>query len=533
MRKRMRNRCIALGRDAETIGIVLPTQFPDDRELIRGRPAPEGRGGKGRAMKRSVFGLSVARTEERRWGRVASIIASLSVLSLLTGLAAVSMVVLPAQDAAAAANVAISTGPDMVVGEIDKTVSVPVTLSAASTSTVTVNYTTADGSGSGAYTVCEFASSIYQGESGTLTFTPGVTTQVVRVPLLNCDDSLSTGFFTFYLELSSNSTGSTINRAKTQIDVTGDESAASTPGLYVIGAKVDNSAGTVNVPVVLGGPSGSAQAVPVTVKYSTVNGSAVSGTDYTTTSGKLTFPPGETAQNITVPILDRSGSAPARSFSVTLSSATNANIAYGTGVVTIGASGAAKVTTPGISAPPDVVVGETDGYINLPVTLSAPGDTTVTVNYTTADGSGSGSYTVCEFASSIYQGESGTLTFTPGVTTQVVRVPLLNCDESLTTGFYTFYLELSSNSTGSTINRAKTQIDVTGDASAASTPGLYVTGATVDNSAGTVNVPVVLGGPSGAQPSCRCHRQVLDDERLGGFRDRLHHNERDAHIPAR
>ncbi len=89
----------------------------------------------------------------------------------------------------------------------------------------------------------------------------------------------------------------------------------------------------------------------------------------------------------------------------------------------------AKVTTPGISAPPDVVVGETDGYINLPVTLSAPGDTTVTVNYTTADGSGSGAYTVCEFASSIYQGESGTLTFTPGVTTQVVRVPLLNCDD--------------------------------------------------------------------------------------------------------
>ena len=154
----------------------------------------------------------------------------------------------------------------------------------------------------------------------------------MTVDLLNCDTSLTTGFYTFYLTLSSNSTGSTINRATTQIDVTGDVSAASTPGLYVMGAEVDNSAGTVNVPVLLGGPSGAASAVPVTVKYSTENGSAVSGTDYTTKSGTLTFPAGETAQNITVPIIDRSGSAPTRSFSVTLSSPTKATIAYGTGV---------------------------------------------------------------------------------------------------------------------------------------------------------------------------------------------------------
>ncbi len=206
-------------------------------------------------------------------------------------------------------------------------------------------------------------------------------------------------------------------------------------------------------------PLAQPQAVPVTVKYSTVNGSAVSGTDYTTTSGKLTFPPGETAQNITVPIIDRSGSAPTRSFSVTLSSATNATIAYGTGVVTIGASGATKVTTPGISAPPDVVVGETDGYINLPVTLSAPGDTTVTVNYTTADGSGGGSTPFANSPAASTREQSGTLTFTPGVTTQVVRVPLLNCDVS---GPLTFLLNLSGNSADSTIKDASTTITVEG-----------------------------------------------------------------------
>ena len=73
---------------------------------------------------------------------------------------------------------------------------------------------------------------------------------------------------------------------------------------------------------------------------------------------------------------------------MTLSSPSNATIATGTGTVTIGASGASAVTNPGISAPPNVVVGETDGYIDLPVTLSAPGINTVSVNYTTANGSG-------------------------------------------------------------------------------------------------------------------------------------------------
>ena len=147
---------------------------------------------------------------------------------------------------------------------------------------------------------------------------------------------------------------------------------------------------------------------------------------------------------------------------MTLSSPRNATIATGTATVTIGASGASAVTNPGISAPPNVVVGETDGYIDLPVTLSAPGINTVSVNYTTANGSGE-TQTGCYYTNPVYQGQSGTLTFTPGVTTEVVRVPLINCGASLSTGFYTFYLNLSGNS-GASLVDGGTQIDVTGDA---------------------------------------------------------------------
>ena len=189
----------------------------------------------------------------------------------------------------------------------------------------------------------------------------------------------------------------TIVKPSTQIDVIGDGAAVATPGLDVRNAVVDNTAGNVMVPVLLGGPQGSPSNSTVTVNYTTANGSATAGTDYSTTSGMLTFAPGQTAQNIVVPILARSGAAPSRSFTVTLSSPTNAVITQGTGTVTIGASGGTPVSSPTISAPVDTVVGEADGYIDLPVTLSAPGTSTVMVNYATSAGGN---------CNNLFQGES-------------------------------------------------------------------------------------------------------------------------------
>src|SRR5437588_5960644 len=49
-------------------------------------------------------------------------------------------------------------------------------------------------------------------------------------------------------------------------------------------------------------------------------------------------------------------------------------------------AGATAVSSPGISAPPDVVVGEADVHLDLPVSLSAPGTSKVSVNYATANG---------------------------------------------------------------------------------------------------------------------------------------------------
>jgi hypothetical protein len=123
---------------------------------------------------------------------------------------------------------------------------------------------------------------------------------------------------------------------------------------------------------------------------------------------------------------------------------------------TTSAAAAAPVTAPGILAPPDVVVGAADGAVNLDVTLSAPGVNPVTVNYTTANGT-TNSNTSCSGSTYGYVGQSGTLTFQPGVTSQTVRVPLLNCGQ---TAKGTFTLNLGSNSSDSTIARAQTTITV-------------------------------------------------------------------------
>src|SRR2546428_13888128 len=88
---------------------------------------------------------------------------------------------------------------------------------------------------------------------------------------------------------------------------------------------------------------------------------------------------------------------PIERFALTLSSPTNATIADGTGIVVIGANNdLTPVAQPGISAPADVVAGEGDGYVDLVVSLSAPGLSPVSVNYATANSTAVGS-TLCNY----------------------------------------------------------------------------------------------------------------------------------------
>ncbi|MGH3158994.1 MAG: Calx-beta domain-containing protein, partial [Streptosporangiaceae bacterium] len=395
-------------------------------------------------------------------------------------------IVASAGSAAAAVSLpGVSVGPDAVVGEGDGHVDVSISLAEAGTQTVKVSYATANGTASS----CDCSQNYeYTAASGTVTFTPGQTTKVVPVKLIDTKTITAMQFFTFDI---SDPTNGTISRAAEMVSIVPNGTQVATPGLFVRDATVDAAAGTVSIPVLLGGPSGQTSNSTVTVDYATSDMSAVAGTDYTPETGTLSFPPGETVQNIVVPILDPSTSRPTRSFAVTLSSPVDATIEQGTGVVTIGASGGKAVTQPGVSVGPDVVTGEGDGYVDLPISLAEPGTQPVTVSYTTTTGTASS----CDCSEDYeYSAASGTVTFAPGQTTQVVRVELEDTTTITAMQFFTFNI---SDATNATVSRAAEMVSIVPNGTQVSTPKLYVRDATVDATAGTVSIPVLLGGPTG------------------------------------
>src|SRR5207248_266171 len=73
----------------------------------------------------------------------------------------------------------------------------------------------------------------------------------------------------------------------------------------------------------------------VTVNSATADGTAKAGTDYQSTSGTLTFNPGETGKTITVPVIGHTLNGASANFFVNLSSPTNATISRAQGVGTI------------------------------------------------------------------------------------------------------------------------------------------------------------------------------------------------------
>ena len=385
--------------------------------------------------------------------------------------------IIGASDAVAVAQPRISV-KDMIVGESDGWVDVVVSLSAPGQNVVTVNYTTAD------VTADYWQAQDYIRAAGTLTFAPGETTKVVRIPI--SDDVNAEGYETFQFGLSS-PTNAVVASPSATIGIIDDDTVVDTPNLFVRDVTVDEKDGTANFVVMLGGPTGQASNGTVTVKYATADGSATAGADYTAASGTLTFASGETVKTVAVDIKDDSLAEGAERFFLNLSNASGATILDGQGVGIIGASDAVAVAQPRISVK-DMIVGESDGWVDVVVSLSAPGQNVVTVNYTTAD------VTADYWQAQDYIRAAGTLTFAPGETTKVVRIPI--SDDVNAEGYETFQFGLSSP-TNAVVASPSATIGIIDDDTVVDTPNLFVRDVTVDEKDGTANFVVMLGGHEG------------------------------------
>ncbi|MEX2139371.1 MAG: Calx-beta domain-containing protein [Pirellulales bacterium] len=182
-------------------------------------------------------------------------------------------------------------------------------------------------------------------------------------------------------------------------------------------------------------------ASPVTVAYSTSNGSASAGGDYIAASGTLTFAPGQTTRTILVQTLGDAQSESAETFTVNLSNAVGATIADGQGVGTIQDNDPIEPTL----SINDITVAEEGPHAAFTVRLNVALASPVTVDYATTDKSAQ--------AGLDYVATAGSVTFAPGQTTQTILVPLVN-DAILEDPDETFSLQLS-NAQGAAIGDAE------------------------------------------------------------------------------
>ena len=104
------------------------------------------------------------------------------------------------------------------------------------------------------------------------------------------------------------------------------------PGLSVADAEVDEAANaTLAFAITLNrAPSGT-----VTVDYATADGTATAGSDYTATSGTLSFAAGETQKSVSVPVLDDAHDEGSETLTLTLSNPSGAYLADGSATGTI------------------------------------------------------------------------------------------------------------------------------------------------------------------------------------------------------
>jgi glucose/arabinose dehydrogenase len=270
-------------------------------------------------------------------------------------------------------------------------------LSPASSQTVTVQYATANNTA--------LSGTDYVAASGTLTFTPGQTSQPVSISV-NGDTQFEPNE-TFNVNLT-NPTNATIDDNQGVGTISNDDSQ---PTISINDVSVtEGNLGTITAAFTISLSNTSSQTV--TVNYATAGNTATSGTDFQAASGTATITPGLLSTTVNVTVNGDTMFEPNETFFVNLTSPANATISDNQGLGTINNDDA----QPTISINDVSVTEGNAGTINagFTVSLSNSSSQTITVNYASANNTAT--------AGSDYVTASGTLTFTSGQTSQPVSV---------------------------------------------------------------------------------------------------------------
>src|SRR3989344_1749178 len=331
------------------------------------------------------------------------------------------------------------------VNENTATVTISVVRTGGTTGAVTVDYTLTG--------VSATAGTDFVATNGTLNFPAGDTSKTFTVQIT--DDASGEGNETLTVALTNATNDASIVTPSTAtITIVDNELSASSasPSTVASASSSVNPAGTISfgatsyaiqenmttltVTVLrAGGTTGT-----VNVNYATSNGSATSGSEYSSTNGTLTFSSGETSKTFTVGIIDDTSIDGSKSFNMLLSGPTGgANLQTSSAAVSIldneagtTGSGSIKLSKSTYEAT------ENDGVAIVTVLRTGGSQGTITVNYATTNGSAN--------AGADYTAVSGMITFLPGEAGKTSRIPIIK-DRSPDSD-ETFMLDLMSPSTG-------------------------------------------------------------------------------------
>ena len=293
-----------------------------------------------------------------------------------------------------------------------------VTLSAPSEQTVTVDYRFSDETASG--------DEDYNAAVGTITFDPGSTRQIIEVETR--EDDLDEADETFTVRLS-NPSGATLDDDTATGTITDDDEPV--PSLSIADTTAIEGE-TARFAVTLSAPSEQT----VTVDYRFSDETASGDEDYNAAVGTITFDPGSTRQIIEVETREDDLDEADETFTVRLSNPSGATLDDDTATGTITDD---DEPVPSLSiADTTAIEGETARFA---VTLSAPSEQTVTVDYRFSDETASGDED--------YNAAVGTITFDPGSTRQIIEVETR--EDDLDEADETFTVRLS-NPSGATLD---------------------------------------------------------------------------------
>jgi Ca2+-binding RTX toxin-like protein len=218
--------------------------------------------------------------------------------------------------------------PSLAVGDVSvgegaaPNASFVLSLSAPAATPISVDYSTSDGSAT--------APADYESRSGTVTFAPGETAKTVAVPVV--DDATSEDAETFALDLS-NASGATLEDGHAVATIEDDDSTL--PELSIADASVTEGVSGISeakFTVALSKPSTQV----VTFRYSTSDGTAKAGLDYEATTLNVSYDLGQTAVEVTVPVInDMTLDDPTETFFVDISPISGATVARGHATGTI------------------------------------------------------------------------------------------------------------------------------------------------------------------------------------------------------